>query len=177
MGVTQIGKRITQGLKPSARACAKAIKLWSEKAPERVSPPRVEAAWIAAVERTGMTDADLLAAVSAAVRRDPDFGRGKAMNLDRWLDEGRFMAWLGDDTVADAETAVATIAWTGPAEVVAAVAGAMGDAAVRSYLDPSCWDGEARRIGTRTGMAAERLTAGAGPALRAIGVSVEVARG
>lgn len=169
-GVTQIGKGISQGLKPSASACAKAQRLWAEKAPERVSPDRVEAAWAAAVERTRLTDEQLLAAVAVAVRRDPDFGRGRAMNLDRWLAESRFLAWLTD---ADADPAPGRVIWSGPAEIEAAVASVMGPDQRASYLDPSRWDGERRAILTRTGYAADRLRSLAGKALRGLGVKVE----
>ena len=174
--VTQIGKRITQGLKPFAGACAKAIKIWSEKAPERVSPPRVEAAWTRATDRTAIADGDLLAAVTAAVRRDPDFARGKAMNLDRWLDEGRFMAWLGDDA-GKADQAVRVVAWEGPVEVRQAVLAVMGPGGVVSYLDPAGWDEARRVVIAHTGYALAQMRDRAGKALGDLGVSLERAHG
>lgn len=169
-GVTQIGKGITQGLTPSACACAKAQAMWAEKAPERVSPVRVEAAWAAATERTGVQPDALLAAVTAAVRRDPDFGRGKAMNLNRWLDESRFLAWLGD---GDADPTPGRAVWSGPAEIEAAVKAVMGPEARASYFDPARWDESRRMILTRTGYAADRLRSLAGQALRGLGVTIE----
>lgn len=171
-GVTLIGKEITQGLKPSAsvRASEVAGKLWAGKAPERVAPVHVERAWLDAVRRTGESDARLLSAVRAAVSRDPDFGRGKAMNLDRWLDEGRFMAWLPDDgAVAQGPAASG---WMGPDTVRAAVEAAMGTAAVASYLAPATWDEGLGAIVAATRMAADRLREGAGRALKALGVTV-----
>lgn len=168
-GVTQIGKEITQGLTPSACACAKAQGLWAGKAPERVSPVRVAASWAAAIERTGVEAEPMLAAVSAAVTRDPDFGRGKAMNLDRWLDEDRFLPWLDQ---AD-QAAPLRMAWAGPDEVRRVVAEAMGPKAVASYLDPARWDEARRMVVTQTRFAAERLIEGARRALAALDVKVE----
>lgn len=167
-GVTQIGKEDSQGLTPSASARAKAERLWAGKAPERVSPMRVAAAWEAAIARTRVEPDALMAAVTNAVRRDPDFGRGKAMNLDRWLDEGRFLAWLG---AADAEPERRS--WSGPDEVKSAVAGVMGAPAMASYFEPARWDGERRVVLTPTQYAADRLRKEAGAALRAMGVTVE----
>ena len=173
-GVTQIGKEITQGLKPfaGARACKAACEAWGEKAPERVAPRHVERAWLTVIERSGVSDDQLLSAVLAAVARDPDFGRGKAMNLDRWLDEGRFEAWL---PMAGAATgATASSLWAGPQGVAVAVAGAMGEAAVASYLGQARWDGERRAVLAYTSFAAQRLRDGAGQALQALRVTVEV---
>ena len=169
-GVTQIGKLDSQGLKPSARACAKATRIWATKAPERVSPVRVAAAWAAALERTpGLTADQLESAVAAAVKRDPDFGRGKAMNLDRWLGEDRFAAWLAEGEPGLPERA----GWAGPADVRAVVVAAMGEPAAVAYVDPARWDGDERMIRVRTLIARERLKANAGIGLGGIGVRIE----
>lgn len=172
-GVTQIGKEITQGLKPSsqARACAAACEAWATKAPERVAPRPVERAWLTAVERSGLGGEQLLSAVLAAVGRDPDFGRGKAMNLDRWLDEGRYEAWLSSEPAACPASPPAV--WAGPPEVASTVKAVMGASAVESYLTRAGWDGGRSVIIAATTVAAERLRDGAGSALRAIGVRVE----
>ena len=171
-GVTQIGKGITQGFKPSAsvRASEAAGKAWATKAPERVAPPRVEASWLNAVERSRETDDRMLSAVRACVARDPDFGRGKAMNLDRWLDEDRFMPWLPDDG-ALAQAPVVS-GWSGPAHVRAAVLDAMGEAGVASYLNHARWDDGLGAVVAATKIGAQRLTDGAGSVLKALGVSV-----
>lgn len=168
-GVTQIGKGISQGLTPYASACAKAQRLWAGKAPERVSPVRVAASWDQAIRRTSVDSEPLLAAVTAAVRRDPDFGRGKAMNLDRWLDEDRFLPWLSEGDAPVPTRAV----WTGPDEVRKAVASVMGESGAAAYLDPARWDEGRRVIVARTALAVERLKDGSRTALRAINVSVE----
>jgi len=144
--------------------------MWAEKAPERVSPVRVEVAWSAATERTGVQPDALLAAVTAAVRRDPDFGRGKAMNLNRWLDESRFLAWRAE---GEAAPAPGRAIWSGPAAMAAAVAAVMGPEARASYFDPARWDEGRRVVLTRTGYAADRLRALAGQALRGLGVTIE----
>lgn len=171
--VTQIGKINTQGLKPSsrARACEAACRLWATKAPERVSPARVEASWSEALRRSGETDDRLLAAVTACVRRDPDFARNRAMNLDRWLDEDRFTAWLTEGVPDRRDTAVPD--WSGPPDVREAVAGVMGAGALASYLGTARWDGKRRVVIARTRYATDQLQRQAGRALRAIGVSVE----
>lgn len=171
-GVTQIGKGITQGFKPSAsvRASEAAGKAWATKAPERVAPPRVEASWLTAVERSRETDDRMLSAVRACVARDPDFGRGKAMNLDRWLDEDRFMAWLPDDGAL--AQAPIVLGWAGPANVKAAVMDAMGEAGVASYLNHAGWDEGLCAVVAATKIGAQRLTDGAGSALKALGVRV-----
>lgn len=171
-GVTQIGKGITQGFKPSAsvRASEAAGKAWATKAPERVSPKRVEASWLNAVERSRETDDRMLSAVRACVARDPDFGRGKAMNLDRWLDEDRFMAWLPDDGAL--AQAPIVLGWAGPANVKAAVMDAMGEAGVASYLNHAGWDEGLCAVVAATKIGAQRLTDGAGSALKALGVRV-----
>lgn len=174
-GVTQIGKGITQGFKPltGGRACEAAIKAWATKAPERVAPPRVEAAWSAAIERSGESGDRLLSAVRACVARDPDFGRGKAMNLDRWLDEDRYRSWLPDDGALAQAPVVA--GWAGPDNVRAAVLGAMGEAGVANYLRWAGWDAASQTVMAATRIGGERLRAGAGSALKAIGVKVEIA--
>lgn len=171
-GVTQIGKGITQGFKPSAsvRASEAAGKAWATKAPERVSPKRVEASWLNAVERSRETDDRMLSAVRACVARDPDFGRGKAMNLDRWLDEDRFMAWLPDDGAL--AQAPIILGWAGPANVKAAVMDAMGEAGVANYLNHAGWDEGLCAVVAATKIGAQRLTDGAGSALKALGVRV-----
>lgn len=170
--VTLIGKGITQGFKPSAsvRASEAAGKAWATKAPERVSPKRVEASWLNAVERSRETDDRMLSAVRACVARDPDFGRGKAMNLDRWLDEDRFMAWLPDDGAL--AQAPVVLGWAGPANVRAAVMDAMGEAGVASYLNHARWDEGLGAVVAATKIGAQRLTDGAGSALKALGVRV-----
>lgn len=178
-GVTQIGKGISQELTLSAgaseaeveRDVAAAVKAWASKAPERVSPVRTKAAWIEAMERTGRTSGQLLTAVRAAVARDPDFARGKAMNLHLWLADGRFEGWLVEN---EAGTVAARAVWAGPEDVrdvVAAVIGGPGPMA--SYFEPSRWDGERRAVVVRTRFAADKLSELAGRALEAIGVSVE----
>lgn len=176
-GVTQIGKEIPQGLKPSGsvRASEAACRVWAEKAPERVSPRHAERAWLAAVERSGVDGDRLLSAVRAAVARDPDFARDRAMNLDRWLDEDRFEAWLPEgDAPAQAP---AMKGWAGPADVAKAVRQAMGPEGVASYLDPADWREDGRVIEAATRLGAERLLAGVGRVLRDMGVRVEVRRG
>ncbi|MNS13123.1 hypothetical protein D3C72_447100 [compost metagenome] len=174
-GDALIGKEITQGFKPlmGGRACEAAIKAWATKAPERVAPPRVEAAWSAAIERSGESGDRLLSAVRACVARDPDFGRGKAMNLDRWLDEDRYRSWLPDDGALAQAPVVA--GWSGPDNVRAAVLGAMGEAGVANYLRWSGWDAASQTVMAATRIGGERLRAGAGSALKAIGVKVEIA--
>lgn len=171
-GVTLIGKGITQGFKPSAsvRASEAAGKAWATKAPERVSPKRVEASWLNAIERSRETDDRMLSAVRACVARDPDFARGKAMNLDRWLDEDRFMAWLPDDGAL--AQAPVVLGWAGPANVRAAVMDAMGEAGVASYLNHARWDEGLGAVVAATKIGAQRLTDGAGSALKALGVRV-----
>jgi len=175
-GVTQIGKGITQGLKPSAsvRASEAAGKAWATKAPERVSQSLIEPAWLRAIERSGETDDRLLSAVRACVARDPDFGRDRAMNLNRWLDEDRFLAWLPDDGALAQAPLVS--GWAGPGKVRDAVAGAMGEAGVVSYLNHACWDEGLGAVVAATKIGAERLRSGAGAALKALGVTV-IAKG
>lgn len=174
-GVTQIGKENTQGLKPfaSARACKAACEAWAAKAPERVAPRHVERAWLTAMERSGVSADQLLGAVLAAVARDPDFDRGRAKNLDLWLDEGRHEAWLSAGSEA---SVTASSVWSGPQDVAVAVVGAMGPAAVPSYLGQARWDEERRVVLAFTEFAAQRLRAGAGQALQALRVTVEVGR-
>lgn len=170
-GDALIGKEITQGLKPSASACAsEAAKAWAMKAPERVSQLLIDAAWLRAIDRSGEADDRLLSAVRACVARDPDFGRGKAMNLNRWLDEDRFMAWLPDDGAL--AQAPIVLGWAGPANVKAAVMDAMGEAGVASYLNHAGWDEGLCAVVAATKIGAQRLTDGAGSALKALGVRV-----
>jgi hypothetical protein len=173
MGDAQIGKEITQELTLSAGAREDidlAVKAWASKAPERVAPVKVERAWPEAMARTGRTSAELLAAVRAAVAADPDFKRGKAMNLDRWLGDGRFEGWLVE---GDAGAVKPRAGWAGPEEVRAAVAGVMQGGPMASYFDPSRWDGERRAVIVRTRFAADKLAELAGRTLTAIGVTIE----
>jgi len=132
----------------------------------------VERAWADAEARSGLTGERMLGAVLTAVARDPDFGRGKAMNLHRWLDEGRFVAWLTEGPIA---SATPVSAWDGPAEVEAAVVSTLGAAGVASYLRSAGWDGDRRTVMAATSIAGQRLRDGAGQALKAIGVRVEIA--
>lgn len=174
-GVAQIGNGITQGVNPFAGERSHereaAIEAWASKAPERVSPRHVERAWLSAIERSGVTAPRLLSAVRACVARDPDFGRDRAMNLDRWLDESRFEVWLPDDG-AEAQ-APATVGWVGPAKVRDVVTRAMGPSAVASYLDRAGWDGSISAVLAATKTAADRLRDGAGRELTGIGVRIE----
>lgn len=176
-GVAQIGKGITQELKLSAGACAKAQAMWAVKAPERVSPKRVEAAWAAAIDRAGVDDGAMLDAVARAVERDPDFGRGRAMNLDRWLGEDRFMAWLAEGGLGEGAGRVEGADgrpgdWGGPEAVRAVVAGAIGAGAMASYFNPARWDPDRQAVVTRTRYAADQLRREVGSRLDAIGVSI-----
>lgn len=181
MGVTQIGKGISQELTLSAGACeidvdrdvAAAVKAWASKAPERVSPVRTASAWIEAMDRTGRTSADLMIAVRAAVARDPDFGRGKAMNLHLWLNDGRFEAWLVE---GEAGEVAARCGWDGPDEVREAVAAVMQPGPMASYFEPARWDGERRAVVVRTRFAADKLAELAGRALAGLDVTVECDR-
>ena len=172
-GDTQIGKgNSLGGLPPSSgvREREAAKRLWATRAPERVSDGPVNASWASALERSGVEPERLLAAVKAAVARDPDFARGKAVGLVRWLDEGRFVGWLPEDGAMP--VAAPSSGWVGPGEVRDAVAEAMGAAAVASYLNPATWDDAARAVVAATRMAADRLRDGAGRRLEAMGVRV-----
>jgi len=176
-GVTLIGKEITQELTLSAGVREDidlAIKGWASKAPERVAPVKVERAWRDAIDRTGRTSAELLAAVRAALAADPDFKRGKAMNLDRWLDDGRFEGWLVEGEAGVVEPRAG---WVGPEDVRAMAAEVMQAGQLASYFDPSRWDEEARAVVVRTRFAADKLTELVGRRLASIGVSIECEKG
>ena len=176
-GVTQIGKGITQELTLSAGVREDidlAIKGWASKAPERVAPVKVERAWRDAIDRTGRTSAELLAAVRAALAADPDFKRGKAMNLDRWLDDGRFEGWLVEGEAGVVEPRAG---WVGPEDVRAMAAEVMQAGQLASYFDPSRWDEEAQAVVVRTRFAADKLTELVGRRLASIGVSIECEKG
>ena len=184
--VTQIGKEDSQG-KHSAGARAgdddddfeAALSAWSAKAPERASRPRAWAAWAAVMARSAMTGGRLRAAVERAVARDPDFGRGKAMNLDRWLGEDRWEPWLLELETGQrvGPAAGAATLWDGPPEVRAAVARRLGDGAACSLIDPARWDGERRAVMTRTRYAADRLGRDMRAELAGLDVSVEFGGG
>lgn len=182
-GDTLIGKGISQDQTQGVRACAsdpdqvrseafeQACDAWAAKAPERVSPPLSWSAWVAALERAGLSEAVLLAAVLAAVARDPDFGRGRAINLDRWLTQDRFRGWL---TVAGSTAGPVTPGrWDGPAEVRAAVVDAIGEAGAVSYLDTASWVEADRAVRCRTSIGAERLRSTAGRALSTLNVTLQ----
>lgn len=170
-GDAQIGKEKDQELTLSAGVredIGLAVKAWASKAPERVAPVRVERAWGEAIDRTGRTSADLLVAVRAAVAADPDFKRGKAMNLDRWLDDGRFEGWL-----VEGEAGVEPRAgWAGPDDVRAVAAEVMQPGPMASYFDPARWDEDGQAVVVRTRFAADKLTELAGRRLASIGVSI-----
>lgn len=120
-----------------------------------------------------LTEAGGIERLTAAVRAyaaDPmlkrrDYG---APSLQRWLGEGRWRAWTPEGE------AQRRSAWDGPDNVRSVVADAMGPGAAASYVDPSAWDPVRRAVVTRTATAADRLRRGAGRALKAIGVSVQV---
>jgi hypothetical protein len=180
-GDAQIGKEKDQELTLSAcaseaevdRDVAAAVKAWASKAPERVSPVRTARAWVEAMDGTGRTSGQLLVAVRAAVARDPDFGRGKAMNLDRWLADGRFEGWLVE---GEAGTVAPRAGWAGPDDVREVVAAVMQPGPMASYFEPARWDDERRTVVVRTRFAADKLAEMAGRALSAVGVSVECER-
>lgn len=172
-GVTQIGKEITQGLKPTSSVCTRkaACEAWASKAPERVAPRPVERAWLSAIERSGLREDRLLAAVLAAVARDPDFSRDRAMNLDRWLDEDRYEPWLPME--AEEPQQIATGVWAGPAQVAVMVASAMGPDAVTSYLGKASWDAERRMVRVASSTARDRLLERVGRGFKAAEIGVE----
>lgn len=127
------------------------------------------AAWAAAVVEAG--GADRLTAAVRAYAVDPslkrrDFG---APSFQRWLVENRWRTWLEGDAP------VAVAGWSGPDNVRAAVVGAMGEAGVANYLRWAGWDAASRTVMAATRIGGERLRAGAGSALKAIGVKVEIA--
>lgn len=189
-GVTQIGKEKIQGLTPLAgerpsetdqgqvvvddAALTEAMAAWARKAPERVGPAPVRLAWASALSRSKWTPSRMCAAVTACVARDPDFARGKAMNLHRWLDDARYLSW---DQAAASEAAKSdgspAVAWSGPDRVREIVIAEMGPRAVVAYLDPSSWDEARSLVIVRTGLACERLRDRCGPAFSAMGVTVE----
>lgn len=189
-GVTQIGKEKIQGLTPCASgresetdqdrvvvddaALTEAMAAWARKAPERVGAKPVRSAWADALTRSKWAPSRMCAAVTACVARDPDFARGKAMNLHRWLDDARYLSW---DQSAAGEAARAegspAVAWSGPNRVREIVNAEMGERAAVSYLDPSSWDEARSVIVVRTGLACERLRDRCGPAFAAMGVTVE----
>ena len=171
-GVTQIGKINTQGLKPSTRGHARtsACEAWAAKAPERVAPRQVERAWLAAQERSGLTDEQILSAVLAAVSRDPDFARGRARGLARWLDDDCYEPWLPAEVEGPL---VVSDLWSGPAIVANMVADTMGRDAVTSYLGKAVWDEERRVVQVATSTARDRLLERAGQAFKATGIGVE----
>lgn len=194
-GDTQIGNGNSQGLTPLACVRAseadqgsgaegqapgpagrdglhltEAMAAWARKAPERVAPALVRRAWASAMERSGIGPAALAAAVTACVARDPDFARARALNLDRWLDQDRFRAWMVE---ADAPGQVVRAGWAGPAEVRDLVVAVMGEAAARSYIDPAGWDGERRAVRARTGFALGKLLETVAGPLAAMDVRLE----
>jgi len=176
-GDAQIGKGKDKELTLSAGVREDidlAIKGWASKAPERVAPVKVERAWRDAMDRTGRASGQLLVAVRAALAADPDFKRGKAMNLDRWLDDGRFEGWLVEGEAGVVEPRAG---WVGPEEVRAAVAGVMQAGPMASYFEPAGWDGERRAVMVRTRFAADKLSEMAGRTLKAMGVSIECEKG
>lgn len=189
-GVTQIGNIITQGLTPFAgvraseaaggvdehRETAKAA--WGRKAPARMIPALVDAAWTGALASSGWTPARLGAAVTACVARDPDFARGKAPGLHLWLERRQYEAWdTSLEASASAAVGSARARWVGPDHVRQAVAAVMSDEQISSYLDPAGWDADRSVVLARTGYALDQLAARAGQVLSGIGVGLERANG
>ena len=147
---------------------------WASKAPARVPAEKIAVAWDAAMARDGIAPVDLRRAVVACVASDADFGRGKAVALDRWLDEGRYVGWLAVASVDPAAgSAMGVVGWDGPNRVRQVVLDAMGAGAVASYLDTATWDGEASRVLSKTRWANDKLRADVGPALKAMGITIE----
>jgi hypothetical protein len=116
----------------------------------RASTSRVKAlaAWTGAVEGPGA--ARLVGAVRAFAASDYAGAEGgkRVPSLQRWLAEGRYEAWLG--------ASGAGVVFAGPAEIRALVAGKMGEAYARSWLDPCDW-GDERVVLTPTATGADRL--------------------
>ncbi|MGH7021287.1 MAG: helix-turn-helix domain-containing protein [Brevundimonas sp.] len=127
-------------------------------------------AWAAAVVDAGgagrLTAAVRAYAVDPSLKRR-DFG---APSFQRWLGENRWRTWLR----AEGDAPVVVSVWSGPEDVEAAVADAIGAAGVASYLRTAGWDGERRIVRAATSIAGQRLRDGAGSALKAIGVKVEI---
>lgn len=187
-GVALIGKEIIKGLTPCASAReievvrtvddphrAEAEAAWGRKAQPRVIPGMIDKSWPRALAVSGWTSERMAAAVTACVARNPDFERGKAVGLHKWLDERCYEVW--DVTPEPADQAVRVVAWEGPAEVRQAVLAAMGQGGVVSYLDPAGWDETRRVVLAQTGHALDRLRDRVGKALADLGVGVERANG
>lgn len=187
-GVTQIGNRNSQDLTVNAGVRAiepdqgvddpflsEAMAAWARKAPERVAAVPVRSAWGEALAKAKWSSERMARAVTACVARDPDFDRGKAVSLHRWLSEERWRSWdrPGDGDAATTEGS-ARATWTGPEQVRAVVEAAMGPRGVVSYLDAAGWDAARSVVLARTTMAATRLRDAAGRALTAIGVGIEL---
>lgn len=142
-----------------------AMSAYPEAGRASTKPAEAEAGWRAACEIEGETR--MLAAVAAFAASDyAAEGRGRRVpSMQRWLRDGKYGAWLPDAGAAGG--------WTGPPEVRAAVAAAMGEDRTRGYLDRCGWrDLPDRAVVTASPTIAKALEGEAGPALEELGVAV-----
>lgn len=146
-----------------------AMDAYPEAGRASTKPVEATAEWAAvcAVEGEGR----LLAAVAAFAASDyAAEGRGRRVpSLQRWLREGKYIAWL--------PAAGAVRGWTGPPDVRAAVVAARNEDLARGYLDRCVWrDLPDRAIVTTSPTIAKTLEDEAGAALAELGVTVVLDR-
>ncbi len=113
--------------------------------------------------------------VVEAVRRWKAARKGDfAPALNRWLCEGRHRLFLpGVEWTpqrGEQAHAVRTAGFTGPAEIRSAFVAQHGEQAAASWLDGCCWDGAARTLTPRTGVAFDWLTRNARAVTKSQGV-------
>jgi len=116
----------------------------------RRDPDGARAAW---AERWAdlPAEAALMASLAAYVA-DTRANDRQPCNPGTWLRRRR---WLDGAGPAAGGGGLSAFAWTGPAEIRAALVAARGEGPARSYLDPAGWAGG--RIRARTGLAAAWL--------------------
>lgn len=148
-------------VEPSLRARAKpepgdqgveaALAMWPASGLERTDWPATREAWARICD--AVPAGELLAAVGECVASGTlERGDHGAPGLHNWLNGERWKPWLAKVRAravgggAGGSGANGVRGWAGPAEVFAAVAGALSGATAHACLDKSGWDGERRAI-------------------------------
>lgn len=113
----------------------------------------------------------------AAMRRyragDPDVGRTGGPALERWLRDGVWEHWLGQE-----EPAASVAAWRGPRQVREAVVAQAGEEFARGFLDGAAWrPAPERAVIARNSFIAGRLDREVGMVFRQMGVAIVVGEG
>jgi uncharacterized protein YdaU (DUF1376 family) len=111
----------------------------------------------------------LIAALKRYIADDADFKRTGGPGLQTWLSDGRWEHWL----VESSATAPATVPWSGPAHIRAAIVAEKGEPFTASWLDRCTWRPPCSIVAPHS-LFSNRLVREVGDTLKRLGVHLTI---